>query len=785
MLKSVHRLVVFSFLAALVWQPAGVASGAAGLPPAPGTPHVGTQVPQAPSAARWYDGLIQYSAITNCASIIQGDPYIEYGAGTYVGFVADPNNSQPAPGQTYYAHVVIYGLGNSCSGMRAYIDLALPANTSLAINSTNKVYCFYDGAPLTPASDCPQTLPASGYNPGAFEIPSADAAHAYTWPIPQGHNLEIQVPLVSSTALTNSPLQANVWMLDGNSSPWLRPTQGVYVFNSGGSSSTATIIYPSPSTLTVTATTAHSQAYLYTSMGGTGYLDLGTDTSYGWTRDPVTIPAGGTAWLVWDDWGPPFTLVNKPGLTPDTLYHWRFRFVGSNAQTYYGADQTFRTLPVGQATIGTGTPGSCSAVDFQNALSTAKSIKFDCGALPITLTLSSSQSITSDLTIDGGNKVILSAGGAGQHFDLQTGAALTLTAITLANGYGACGGSIYVAGNAHLTLSQARFLNNSSIFQGGAVCIQPLGSASITGSLFSYNQAGTHGGAIGNYGAATITDSKFVSNTAAINGGGIDTTGLAAVTASTFVSNTAGYRGGGINNYVGQMTISASSFISNTAGLYGGGLSNDSNGPTEVGRTSVAGTTLFDNYANNNGGGLESGGTLTVTNSTISANRAKLNGGGLLWAAGGVITLLNDTVVSNTAGTQGGNFYVGGAPNPSIKLKNTLVAFGSPNNCDSTMATQGNNLENTNVCGLSAGSDVRNANPRIGRLQDNGGPTWTHALQRGSPAIDAGTNSGCPATDQRGIARPKDGNVDGIAVCDIGAFEASPTAVIYLSVVRR
>ena len=140
MLKSSRSLVILGLLAVLVWPPAGTVAGAGG------PPHAGTQAPQAPSAAAWYDGLIQYSTITNCASIIFPPAYQEYGAATYVGFMADPNNSQPAPSATYYAHVVIYGLGNSCSGMRAYIDLALPANTSLAISGAHPVYCFYDGA---------------------------------------------------------------------------------------------------------------------------------------------------------------------------------------------------------------------------------------------------------------------------------------------------------------------------------------------------------------------------------------------------------------------------------------------------------------------------------------------------------------------------------------------------------------------------------------------------------------------------------------------------------------
>jgi hypothetical protein len=63
--------------------------------------------------------------------------------------------------------------------------------------------------------------------------------------------------------------------------------------------------------------------------------------------------------------------------------------------------------------------------------------------------------------------------------------------------------------------------------------------------------------------------------------------------------------------------------------------------------------------------------------------------------------------------------------------------------------------------------------PKLGSLKLNGGFTKTHALRPGSPAIDAGSNDRCPATDQRGVGRPRDGNGDGAAICDIGAYEAS------------
>ena len=195
--------------------------------------------------------------------------------GTYVGFAADPNTAQPGPGQVYYAHVVIAGLGNACSGQRAYLDIQLPANTSLAISGANPVKCFAGGSPISPPSDCPQSLTSIiRDHPGAYSIYSTDAAHNYTWPMPQGAMWEFHIPLVSSTLLTNSTLQANVLALDGNDSPWLRPQVGVYVFSNSPS-----IIYPSPSTIINPGPppTYLSKTWLYTfGLGGTAYFELGT-----------------------------------------------------------------------------------------------------------------------------------------------------------------------------------------------------------------------------------------------------------------------------------------------------------------------------------------------------------------------------------------------------------------------------------------------------------------------------------------------------------------------------
>lgn len=179
--------------------------------------------------AAWYDGTIQYTVIINCYSIIQGNPYSEYGVGTYVGYLANPNSYQPSPNIPYYAHVVVSGVGNPCSGTRAYIEIQLPADTVLAIDDSHPLICYYDTKRLSD-TECPQILHASSYNNGAYALLSSDATNNYTWPVAQGHTFEFQIPIISSGALTNNPLRANTLMIDGNNNPWLYPQQGIYVF---------------------------------------------------------------------------------------------------------------------------------------------------------------------------------------------------------------------------------------------------------------------------------------------------------------------------------------------------------------------------------------------------------------------------------------------------------------------------------------------------------------------------------------------------------------------------
>ena len=108
-----------------------------------------------------------------------------------------------------------------------------------------------------------------------------------------------------------------------------------------------------------------------------------------------------------------------------------------------------------------------------------------------------------------------------------------------------------------------------------------------------------------------------------------------------------------------------------------------------------------------------------------------------------------------------------------VTLSGTIVAGSTGNNCTGSISeTVGYNLDSGTSCGFSAGIYLIAADPLLGPLAANGGPTQTQALLTGSPAIDHGGTSsgGCPAVDQRGQARPDEAGDNG--ACDIGAYES-------------
>jgi CSLREA domain-containing protein len=197
------------------------------------------------------------------------------------------------------------------------------------------------------------------------------------------------------------------------------------------------------------------------------------------------------------------------------------------------------------------------------------------------------------------------------------------------------------------------------------------------------------------------------------------------------------------------------------AGSYHGG------GIFSAGTLNISHSTLSGNTATGFGGAImNSGGTVDISNSTLSGNTASY-GGGIM--NGGALSISHSTFSGNTASADGGGIYGG-----TVSIKNTILAGNTPTNCDATMASQGYNLESGTDCGFDIQGqpgDQWDTDPKLYPLDNNGGPTQTHALQDGSPAIDAGSCTdiaGNPVTtDQRGYNRPcpTEGG------CDIGAYE--------------
>jgi len=418
-----------------------------------------------------------------------------------------------------------------------------------------------------------------------------------------------------------------------------------------------------------------------------------------------------------------------------------------------------------------------------------------------------------------------------------------------ANGGGIYNGGY--TGSATLTVSNCILSGNwasndsgGGIFNTGASSGN--GTAQIVNSTLSGNSASGYGGGIfnnGNSGNATllVSASTLSSNSASGSGGGICNnayagSGTTVVSASTFTNNSAISYGGAIYNRgingSATLTVSASTLRANSA-QYGGSLFNDG---TSSGNATLlmSATTVSGNSASNDGGGIYNDGytgraALTVSNSTLNGNLASGAGAGIYnngkSSGTGIVQIATSTLSGNSASGNGGGIYNdgtssgkatltvkastfsgnsatggsgggirndGGGGSASVEIGSTILKAGASGgniaNLSGTVSSDGYNLTSDDGSGFLTGSaDQINTDPMLGPLQDNGGPTFTHALICGSPAMDRGKNLTASATDQRGAdfaravvdpALPEPPGGDGT---DIGAFEAQQLCPVAVS----
>ena len=297
---------------------------------------------------------------------------------------------------------------------------------------------------------------------------------------------------------------------------------------------------------------------------------------------------------------------------------------------------------------------------------------------------------------------------------------------------------------------------------GGGIHVH--GILLLSDSVVTGNQAGG-GGGIFNGGILTLSNTIIESNTATASGGGIYNGGILEVLDAGLISNRAG-SGGGIFN-VGILTVKRSTIRGNVTKHGGGGVQNST-----IGVSHLEYTTVNENTSAS-GGGIRNVGRLTLDNSTVSGNTGT-RGGGVLNE--GYIRISNTTVSGNRGKYGGGISVFQPSGIPTTEMTNTIIAANQASlegtDCYGRVTSMGHNLLGSeDHCSMHAttsdliGTRSRPVDPRLGALGNNGGPTETHALLSGSPAIDTGGDGPDLSTDQRGLVRPHG------RASDIGAYE--------------
>ncbi|HMO01709.1 MAG TPA: right-handed parallel beta-helix repeat-containing protein [Oligoflexia bacterium] len=443
------------------------------------------------------------------------------------------------------------------------------------------------------------------------------------------------------------------------------------------------------------------------------------------------------------------------------------------------------TGSVGGLTVikGTGDVTIKNSVITENS-STTSSI----GGLFVSLTNGSFRSYQSEISNNHSHTAI-----GGMYVGvLSSGNSIEIDSTTIKNNRSitsSYGGMYLSTNNANISINNSNLSNNSATTEAGLgyvnITAAP-GEFSLTNSTISKNTAlgGNYGGIYAQtISKITVSGSIFSENlSAAAIGAGMFSASNGSVVFTnnnTYLNNAVSSVGGiGIAaNNSGSILVENSSFTNNisSSSSVGALLVQKAGGS---GATTVRRSLFAKNVAISGSAFLvmTSATEATLENSTVSENTGVLFGATVFESPN--TTIRNNTFVKNK---------VSFAPvNPaslisSVATTNTTVVGNifdgdasvvhCGNSGGATTVSAGNNIINNTSCfGNVALGDLQNTDPQLQALANNGGPTLTHAIFPGSPAIDK-FSAGCPANDQRGVARPQDGNGDGSALCDVGAYE--------------
>ena len=409
------------------------------------------------------------------------------------------------------------------------------------------------------------------------------------------------------------------------------------------------------------------------------------------------------------------------------------------------------------------------------------------------------------LVLDGQGTLTLSGGGATRIVLKRNDTDLTLQRLTFIDGRAAqSGGAIDFDGwEGRLTVIDCTFTNCRTLEPGpdrGGGAIRAWGHkhTQISGCVFT-DCAASNGGAVNSLGSQlTIIRSRFERNLAFGTGGGADAGpgGGGGIGGAVYVDNVH------LEGDAPELRLSGCVFRNNIANAHAGAVFGYTTSGTSSITTVDACTFSGNEVTGQNGGGGHSGafysqnGTRVFSASTFDGNdaagpagavfvtgsgavgftnctfRGNLAGGlgGALFLTGGTNTLTNVTLSGNHSALFAGGIFRGGGV--SVTLRNTLVQNNTGTdafngwNVNATLTDGGNNLQWPAGLGgvfTPAVAGISFQDAQLQALADNTGPTRTMGLPAGSPAENAGTSTGAPTTDQRGLPR--------VGAVDVGAFE--------------